>query len=101
MKETKEDYRWKYMSFDFYKEPENKESWLECPECGLTPKIWVFDNGEQAHCVCGENSYKHKHSVSAKPIGDYVRETGGFTGYDGDNLRKIWNEYINNITQKI
>jgi hypothetical protein len=92
-----DDYRWEYMSFDFYEIPEEPEKWNPCPECGLRPKIYEFDNGRFAHCICGESRYKHKHEVSAKPIGDYVRETGGFSGFDRDELRRNWNNYINQI----
>ena len=99
MEEKAEDYRWKYNSFDFYKKPDNKDEWLKCPECRLKPRVWEFDNGRSAHCVCGKDRYHHKHQISAKPIGDYVRESGGFAGYDKDDLRKNWNNYIYKITK--
>ena len=92
-----EDYRWKFMSFDFYKEPKDKDDWLVCPECGLTPRIWEFDNGRHAHCVCGDSQYKHKHEVSATPIMEYVKKTGGFTGYKKEELKNNWNNYILNL----
>ena len=88
------EWLWEYHGFDFYKEPENKEKWLSCPECGLTPRVWEFDNGRTAICVCGEDRYHHKHQVSATPINYYVRKSGGFAGYDRDKLRKNWNKYI-------
>lgn len=93
----KEDYRWQFMSFDFYKEPEDKEKWIACKECGLTPRVWIFNNGSFAHCVCGEDKYNHKHSVKATPIMYYVKKTGGFKGYDSDKLRKNWNRYIKKV----
>lgn len=93
-KKKEEDPRWKFMSFNFYKKPEDEGGWLECPECGLKPRVWVFDNGRSAHCVCGENSYNHKYEVKAKPIMDFVRKTGGFSGYDSDELRKNWNNLV-------
>jgi len=96
MKKKVEDPRWKYMSFDFYEDPIDASDWLECPECHLTPRIWEFDNGRHAHCVCGQDSYNHKHTVKAKPVGEFVRETGGFEGYDRDELRKNWNAYVIN-----
>jgi len=95
----KEDPRWKYMSFTFYKEPENKDKWLECPECELKPRVWEYDNGRSAHCVCGEDCYTHKHEVRAKPIMEFVKKTGGFNGYDSDELRKKWNNYIKVLTK--
>jgi len=93
MKET----LWEIMGFDWYEIPKNEEDWLECPECKLKPRIWEFDNGRQATCVCGENLFSHKHLVTAKPIGEFVRETGGFEGYDRDELRKNWNLYVKEL----
>ena len=63
-----EDCRWKYMSLDWYKEPKNKNDWLACSECGLTPRIWEFDNGRYANCVCGIDVWNNKHQVKAKSI---------------------------------
>lgn len=96
-KEIKEDLRWKLYSFDFYKDPDDKEKWLKCPECGLTPRIWVFDNGRNAHCICGSGQYDHKHQVKATPIIESVKKTGGSSLYDSDELRKNWNKYIKNL----
>jgi hypothetical protein len=100
MTEIEEDYRWKYSSFDFYKEPEDKDKWLKCPECGLTPRIWVFDNGRFAHCVCGDR-YNKKHQVKARPVMYYLKKTGGFKGYDSDELRKKWNRYIKDFNKQL
>lgn len=94
MQEEKEDFRWKYHSFDFYKEPKDKEEWLPCPECKLTPRVWIFDNGRYAHCVCGNNAYDHTHSVSAISILDVLRRDGNLTEYKEDELRDNWNTYI-------
>jgi len=97
MKDIEEDLRWQYHSHDFYKVPDNQGDWSTCPDCKLKPRVWEFDNGRHAHCVCGKDRYNHTHEVSAKPIGEYVRETGGFVGYEDDDLRKKWNEYIANL----
>lgn len=95
--ENANDRQWEFMGFDFYKEPNDGKKWLPCSECGVTPRIWVFDNGRTAMCVCGTGRYNHKHTVKAKPIGYYVRKTGGFKGYNADALRKNWNKYVKNL----
>jgi len=96
-----EDCRWKYMSFDWYKEPKNKNDWLACSECGLTPRIWEFDNGRYANCVCGIDVWNNKHQVKAKSIMYYYRKNGNTIGYDVDELRKNWNNYILKLKSKI
>ena len=34
-----------YQCTDAYKPVENPSEWLPCPECGLKPLVWTFDNG--------------------------------------------------------
>lgn len=80
---------------DSYKYPKNIDKWNYCPKCGLKPRVWEFDNGRSTHCGCSNNTYDH-FSVKAKPVGEFLRETGGFCRYDGDELRKNWNEYCKN-----
>lgn len=97
MTDVKENWRWEFMGFDFYEIPENQDEWLPCPECGEKPRVWVFDHSRSAHCVCGVDRYHHKHTVKATPIAYYIETTGGFTGYDSDELRKNWNNYVKNL----
>lgn len=96
MKESKEAHRWEG-SLDFYKEPDDGKEWIACNECGLTPRVWLYDNGRVAHCACGNNKYKHKHSIKAKSINECVTTDGSIKGYDSDELRKNWNKYIKTI----
>lgn len=97
---AKEDWRWKYHSFDFYVSVDNPEEWIPCPTCGLVPRIWVFDNGSHARCVCGEDRYHPTNEVSSEPIGSVVGRTGGFAEYNKDNLRRAWNKYIMTIQEE-
>lgn len=78
---------------DSYKEPDSKEEWLPCPKCKLTPKVWVFDNGEHSACGCWESKYEHFDVQADETIGQVVSRTGGFVEYDADAHRRKWNAY--------
>lgn len=81
-----------HFCIDAYQEPKNGD-WLKCPCCGLTPKIWIFDNGRSTACGCWNNRYDH-FSVRAESIMSvYKRLNGSIREYDSEELRKNWNEY--------
>ena len=87
---------WKYKAIDAYQKVENPEEWLPCPNCGLIPKIWEFDNGRSTACGCGKNKYDH-FSIHAESIMSVVSrsKTGGdVSGYDKNELRKNWNHWV-------
>lgn len=82
-----------YMCCDFYVSPDDCDDWLDCPCCGLKPRIWTFDNGRNTGCGCGKSTYDH-FSVHAESILSHVeRHNGSVAEYDSDELRKNWNEY--------
>ena len=37
----------KYKCISSYKIPKKPELWSNCPNCGLIPLVWEFDNGQQ------------------------------------------------------
>jgi len=84
---------WEYSVIDAYKPLEDDSDWLACPDCGMKPRIWEFDNGRFAKCACD-----HKYDpapVRAKDTMTHHREfDGDFTNYDHDELRNNWNKYI-------
>lgn len=85
-----------YMCISAYDFPENINDWLECPNCGLKPKIWEFDNGRSTGCGCGVNNYDH-FSIHAESIMSYIKHSYNGTsceGYDSDELRKNWNHWV-------
>lgn len=89
-----DDYR--YKCIDAYKCVENAQAWEVCPNCGLIPKVWVFDNGRATACGCGENRYKH-FSVFAECITSVVKHSHNgqsIVDYDADELRKNWNHWV-------
>jgi len=83
----------KYKCISAYKIPDNFEKWNKCPDCGLYPLIWEFNNGSSTACGCGKNEYDH-FSIYAESIMSYgKRNAFNFGGYDNDKLRKNWNHW--------
>jgi len=73
---------------------QDKEIWSKCPNCGLSPKIWVFDNGRSTVCGCWTSKYDH-FSINAESIMSVHKRTNGkkMTEYGSDQLRKNWNHW--------
>lgn len=84
----------KYKCISAYKIPDNPEEWLNCPNCGLKPLVWEFNNGRSTGCGCGENEYNH-FSVWSESIMSWVtRHRGSVLNYDSYKLRKNWNHWV-------
>lgn len=89
-----------YCCTDAYKPVDNPSEWLACPECGLKPLIWEFDNGRYTACGCGESSYDH-FSIRAESINSYTQRWGTYKSsvyndwYDEYEyeLQDNWNTY--------
>ena len=60
-----------YQCNDFYVPVGDSHEWLPCPECGLKPLVWIFDNGCYTACGCGDNKYNH-FSIRAESICSYL-----------------------------
>lgn len=80
---------------DSYKDPIGE--WAACPNCGLKPKVWEFDNGRFTACGCWKSLYD-QFSVRAESIMSVHARTGGkqMDQYDHDGLRKNWNHWCLN-----
>lgn len=85
----------KYKCISAYKIPERDlDEWLSCPNCGLKPLIWVFNNGRSTACGCGRNEYGH-FSIRAESIMSYVtRNNGSALEYKSDGLKNNWNHWV-------
>jgi hypothetical protein len=84
----------KYKCISAYKIPNKPEEWLDCPNCGLKPLVWEFNNGRSTACGCGENIYRH-FSIHSESIMSWVtRYNGSALDYDSDKLRKNWNHWV-------
>jgi hypothetical protein len=86
---------WHYC-IDAYEDIKHPEQWACCPNCGLKPKVWCFNNGRSTACGCWESKYDH-FSVHAESIMSVHKRTDGkkMTDYDIDELRKNWNHWCN------
>ena len=76
-----------------FKELDNNGGWLPCRKCGEFPRVWEFNNGKSADCMCGE---KYGESpVRTESIMSFVtRNNGRALGYHSDKLKSAWNKYI-------
>ena len=78
---------------DAYKDP--IAEYLPCPNCGLKPKVWVFDNGRSTACGCWNSKYDH-FSIHAESIMSVIKRSSNgedCTGYDPAALRDNWNHW--------
>ena len=86
---------WKYKCIDAYERVKNAQSWELCPNCGLFPKVWEFDNARATACGCGKNQYQ-KFTVFAESINSVCKNSHNgksAADYDLDELRKNWNHW--------
>lgn len=79
-----------YNCIEDYKDPDG--DWSSCPNCGLKPKVWLFDNGRSTACGCWESRYDH-FAIHAESIMSVVKRTGMSVEHDSDGLRKNWNHW--------
>jgi hypothetical protein len=84
----------KYKCISAYTIPKDVEEWLPCPNCGLRPLTWEFNNGSGTACGCGESEYTH-FSIHAESIMSFVsRNDGSALHYRSDGLRYNWNHWV-------
>lgn len=84
----------KYKAISAYKIPNKPEEWLNCPNCGLKPIIWEFNNGSSTACGCGESEYNHFSIYTESVMSWVTRHNGSALNYDSDKLRKNWNHWV-------
>ncbi len=91
----------KYKCISAYQIPKDVDKWKACPNCGLIPLTWEFNNGRSTACGCGENEYKH-FSIWAESIMSHVKRNGGSAlEYDAFELRKNWNHWVETGEEKL
>lgn len=84
----------KHICIGDYEFPKDKEEWLSCPNCGLVPKIWEFNNGRITACGCGKNEYVH-FIIEAESIGEHCRNNNNnISNFDSDSLKNNWNHWV-------
>lgn len=80
-----------HLCIDAYKEP--RGLWLDCPSCGLQPKVWIFNNGNSTACGCGNSQYDHFSIHSESILSVLKRCRGNTSEYNSDDLRTNWNHW--------
>jgi len=98
-----------YQCCDFYAPVEDSSEWSSCPECGLKPLVWIFDNGRYTACGCGKNEYEHL-SIRAESIYAYMDRRDNYNHekygkfwtdeYD-DELKENWNTYCETLNTEV
>lgn len=84
----------KYKCISAYTIPKDIEDWLNCPNCGLKPLTWEFNNGSSTACGCGKNEYDH-FSIHRESIMSYIsRNDGSALHYNSHSLRYNWNHWV-------
>jgi len=88
--------RYKYLAITAYKEVEDPEKWEDCPNCGLKPIVWEFDNGLSTACGCGRNKYDHFsiHAESVMSVVAHSRSGKSSEDYNPDQLMNNWNLWV-------
>ena len=84
-----------YLPIEVYRGYEYVSKFKQCPHCLAMPRIWAFDNGLFAKCVCFT---RYERGVEATNIMQYYRENNGdLRKYNGGNeLAEKWNSYLQN-----
>ncbi len=83
----------KYKCISAYKIPNKPEEWFNCPNCGLKPLVWEFNNGRSTACGCGENEYRHFSIWSESVMSHVKRNNGSVLNYNSSKLMINWNHW--------
>jgi len=81
-----------YFCIPSFQVPEDLNEWDKCPYCGLTPKVWEFNNGRWTACGCWNNEYVH-FSVRAESVMSRMERRDTSILNHGHELRDNWNHW--------
>lgn len=84
----------KYKCISAYQIPDKIDEWLECPNCGLKPLVWEYNNGRSTGCGCGKNEYEHFSINSESIMSCVTRHGGSVTEYNTNKLKENWNHWV-------
>lgn len=79
---------WSFRAGDWYEKVEG-DDWFECDICCVKPRIWCFNNGSFAKCLCYD--MYDECPVRTESILSVYKRTGLTAEYKRDNLRLTWN----------
>lgn len=95
-----EELRWRNGCIDAYQPIEEvgasrfKGEFDKCPTCDRQPRLWIFDNGVYAKCLCGE-IYGPPMACSESIMSVYTRgDDTSIAEYRSDDIRVAWNKYV-------
>lgn len=80
---------WSYKAGNWYEKVNVDHEWIDCTRCGVKPRLWVFNNGSWAKCLCYD-MYDAPPVRTESVLSVYTR-TGLTAEYEPDNLRLTWN----------
>ena len=86
------DDRWPWHCHDKYKllNPDEVTKWEICPKCNEGPRIWIYDNGRGAKCLCFG---KYEEGVRAIGVLTYANShNGSLKDFPEDELQENWNK---------
>ena len=83
---------WQYSVIDAYERLEDTDGWLRCGKCGRHPRVWRFDNGQHAKCLCF--GLYDAAPARAESIMSVYKRTGLTVDYRRDNLKDAWNKWV-------
>lgn len=86
------DEMYSYRAISDYVKVENPDEWLTCKGCGVKPRVWRFNNGSHATCLCFEKY--DAHPARSESVMSVFKRTGLTAEYKPDNLRLAWNRYV-------
>lgn len=84
---------WEHAVINAYEPIQYHKGWKKCKRCHEIPRIWEFNNGNNAKCRCGD-LYDPAPAISESILSYVKRNNGSALDYDHDALRKAWNKYV-------
>lgn len=68
------------------------DGWYKCNTCREYPRVWEYDNGVHAKCLCSGNN--EEAPCRSESILSFVKRNGNSIGYNQNDIRLAWNKYI-------
>lgn len=92
MSDEQLDEMYSYKAISDYRKIDDVSEWLKCSVCGVHPRVWIFNNGSHATCLCFE--MYGEHPARSESILSVHKRTGLTSEYNRDNLRVAWNKFV-------
>lgn len=83
--------KWSMSCGEWFEPLKSVKGWKKCKQCGMFPRVWIFDNGSYAKCHCFD---LYDGGVQSESINSIYKRTGSASEYSRDNLRSAWNDFV-------